>query len=60
MKGELRHVGIVVNNLEKCGSFWQDVFDFEIAVQAIECPTFMSKLLSEKKRSKVLNNKVKK
>lgn len=46
MNAELRHVGIVVQNLETCERFWTVGLGCVVASRADEDPTFISTLLN--------------
>lgn len=46
MNAELRHVGIVVQNLETCERFWIEGLGCVVASRADEDPTFISALLN--------------
>ena len=45
MNSSLRHVGIVVRDIENAIKFWEDIFEFEVRVNQIEKGTFIEKLL---------------
>jgi len=46
MKTEIRHVGIVVDDLEKCIEFWKQFFGFEIIIDQIEPSPYIDELLN--------------
>jgi len=47
----VRHIGIVVNDLELTETFWTDVLEFEIKSKQIEEGVFIDKLLCGEKLS---------
>jgi catechol 2,3-dioxygenase-like lactoylglutathione lyase family enzyme len=46
MKTSLRHVGIVVRDLEKAIKFWENNFGFEVRLNQIEKGSFIENLLN--------------
>jgi catechol-2,3-dioxygenase len=44
----VRHVGIVVQDLELCIKFWKDIFEFEIVVDQIEPSPYIDELIGIK------------
>lgn len=45
MKNKLRHVGIVVKDIEHSIKFWTDIFGFKIISRQIECGDFIDKVI---------------
>lgn len=45
MTTTIRHVGIVVQDLELCVNFWKEIFEFEIVVDQIEQSPYIDELL---------------
>lgn len=45
MTATVRHVGIVVQDLELCVNFWKEIFEFEIVVDQIEQSPYIDELL---------------
>lgn len=48
MNFEIRHVGIVVNNLEVSVEFWKNFFSFEVLYDQFEPPFYIDELLNMK------------
>ena len=48
MKTGIRHVGIVVNDIEGAIAFWRDNFDFKVRIDQIEKGEFIERLLGIK------------
>lgn len=48
MTATVRHVGIVVQDLEFCINFWKEIFEFEIVVDQIEPSPYIDELLGIK------------
>lgn len=48
MSSDIRHIGIVVNDLTKSIEFWQKYFRFEIAIDQIEPSPYIDELLNLK------------
>lgn len=45
MINSIRHVGIVVNDLEKCLDFWLNTLKFEVAIDQYEPSPYINELL---------------
>ena len=45
MTNSIRHVGIVVNDLEKCLDFWLKTLEFEVAIDQYEPSPYINELL---------------
>ena len=45
MSSSLRHVGIVVRDIESAIKFWENIFEFDVRVNQIEKGSFIEKLL---------------
>jgi len=45
MISSIRHVGIVVYDIDRAIKFWEDIFEFEVRVNQIEKGSFIEKLL---------------
>ena len=45
MSSSLRHVGIVVRDIESAIKFWENIFEFEVRANQIEKGSFIEKLL---------------